>query len=252
MTFATLDGRRIEYRLIPGAAAPKPTIVLLHEGLGCIALWREFPERLARRTGLRTLVYSRFGYGQSDGLQGPRTVDFMHEEARDVLPALLATLGIERPLLVGHSDGGSIALIYAGDHPVAGLALMAPHAFVEDVTVRSIAHVRETFETSGLRGRLAKYHAHVEDAFFGWADIWLDPAFRDWSIEAACRQIAAPMLLIQGRDDEYGTLAQVERIKMQAQGPAEILVLENCGHSPHRDREAAVLDAVAGFAAGLA
>jgi pimeloyl-ACP methyl ester carboxylesterase len=175
----------------------------------------------------------------------------MHEEARHVLPALLDTLGIKRPLLLGHSEGGSIALIHASNHPVAGLALMAPHAFVEDITVRSIAHVRETFETSGLRGRLAKYHTRVEDAFYGWADIWLDPAFRNWSIEALCRQVTAPVLLIQGRDDDYGTLAQVERIKAQTQGPAEILVLEKCGHSPHRDQEAAVLDSIAGFAAGL-
>ena len=257
MHFATVDGRRIEYRLIPGDALARPPLVFLHEGLGSVALWRDFPDRVAARLGARALIYSRFGYGQSDGLTGaipaPRTADFMHREALDVLPALLDQLGIDRPLLIGHSDGASIALIHAAaaDRPVAGLALMAPHVFVEPICVDSIARLRETYRTSDLRARLGKYHARVDDAFLGWADTWLQPAFRAWSIENLLPRVRVPLLLIQGRDDEYGTLAQLDRIEAAAPGPASRLVLEQCGHAPHRDREAAVLAAIVAFARAL-
>jgi pimeloyl-ACP methyl ester carboxylesterase len=252
MPSATVAGRPIEFRMIPGDPA-RPTLVFLHEGLGSAALWRTFPDKVAGRLGARALVYSRFGYGQSDGLLAKRTPRFMHEEALDVLPTLLDRLAIERPLLIGHSDGASIALIFAAaaGRPVAGLALMAPHVFVEPICVESIARIRETYRTSDLKERLAKYHAHVDDAFLGWADTWLLPEFLAWSIEDLLPRVTQPLLLIQGRDDEYGTLAQLDRIEAAVRGPTSRLVLENCGHSPWRDEETAVLAAIAAFAEQL-
>jgi pimeloyl-ACP methyl ester carboxylesterase len=251
MLFTDIDGRAIEYRVIPGAVSDRPPLVFLHEGLGCAALWRDFPDKVARELGAPALVYSRFGYGQSAGLEGPRTPRFMHEEALDVLPVLLDHCGISRPLLIGHSDGASIALIHAASpgRPVAGLVLMAPHIMVEPICVESIARISTIYAKRSLRARLARYHAHVDDAFRGWADIWLDPAFRNWSLETEARALSIPALLIQGREDEYGTLAQIDRIAELAHGPIERLVLEKCGHSPHRDQEAAVLAAIVGFTA---
>jgi pimeloyl-ACP methyl ester carboxylesterase len=253
MSFAVIDGRRIEYAAIPGDAGLRPTLVFLHEGLGSVALWRDFPRKVARRLNAPAVVYSRFGYGQSDGLKAARTPRFMHEEALGVLPALLDGLRIERPVLVGHSDGASIALIHAAAaaRPVRGLVCMAPHVFVEPVCVESIARIRRGYAETGLRQRLAKYHARVDDAFLGWADIWLRPEFLAWSIEDLLDRIDQPLLLIQGRDDEYGTLAQLDRIEARVKGPASRLVLADCGHSPHRDQEAAVLEAIVGFVAGL-
>jgi pimeloyl-ACP methyl ester carboxylesterase len=251
MPFATLDGCRIEYRMLPGDAARLP-LVFLHEGLGCAALWRDFPDKVAKRLGTRALVYSRLGYGKSDGLRAKRTPRFMHEEALDVLPRLLDGLGLARPLLVGHSDGASIALIHAADggRDVAGLVLMAPHVLVEDVTVQSIARIRTSYDTTDLRARLAKFHHHVDDAFLGWAETWLAPAFRNWSIEAEAGRVSVPMLLIQGEDDEYGTLRQLDCIAARTPAPVSRLVLGNCGHSPHRDQPAAVIDAIVAFAVG--
>jgi pimeloyl-ACP methyl ester carboxylesterase len=256
MPFATVTGRSIEFRAIPGDAARHP-LVFLHEGLGSAELWRDFPDKVAARLGAPALIYSRFGYGRSDGLAGPRTIRFMHEEALDVLPALLDQLGMARPLLIGHSDGASIALIHAAAaaRTVAGLALMAPHVFVEPITVASIGSIRDTYRrdtTAGdLRARLAKYHARVDDAFLGWADTWLRPEFLDWSIEDLLAGVTAPTLLIQGRDDQYGTLAQLDRIEAGVKGPVSRLVLEGCGHAPWRDRGAAVIDAIATFAERL-
>jgi pimeloyl-ACP methyl ester carboxylesterase len=254
MSFAAIDGRRIEYAAIPGDAGAAPTLVFLHEGLGSIALWRDFPRKVARRLNVPALVYSRFGYGASDGLAGKRTSQFMHEEALGALPALLDQLRIERPVLIGHSDGASIALIHAAaaGRPVRGLACLAPHVFVEPVCVESIARIRQSYVETDLRERLSKYHARVDDAFLGWADIWLDPAFLTWSIEDLTARIDQPLLLIQGRDDEYGTLAQLDRIEARVKGPTRRLVLPDCGHSPHRDQEAAVLDAIVAFVTGLA
>jgi len=253
MPFVTITGRQLEYRMIPGDQA-KPTLVFLHEGLGSAALWRDFPDKVAGRLGARALVYSRFGYGQSDGLAAERTIRFMHEEALGVLPALLDEFRIERPLLVGHSDGASIALIHAAGsgRPVAGLALMAPHVFVEPVTVESIARIRRTYRETDLRARLSKYHARVDDAFLGWADTWLRPEFLQWSIEELIADVSEPMLLIQGRNDEYGTLEQLDRIAARAQAPVARLALDQCGHAPHRDQEAAVLDAIVAVAQDLA
>jgi pimeloyl-ACP methyl ester carboxylesterase len=254
LRFAEIDGRRVEYRMILGAADARPPLVFLHEGLGSVELWRDFPDKVSRRIGARALVYSRFGYGQSDGLKGKRTPRFMHEEALDLLPRLLDRLGIEAPLLIGHSDGASIALIHAAAaaRPVRGLALMAPHVFVERVCVESIANIREAYLAKpDLKIRLSRYHSRVDDAFLGWADAWLLPEFVDWSIEEMLGGILQPMLLIQGRDDDYGTLAQLDRIEARVKGPVARLVLDRCGHSPHRDQEAAVIDAIASFASKL-
>jgi pimeloyl-ACP methyl ester carboxylesterase len=252
MSFATVDSRRIEYRTIPGDASRTP-LVFLHEGLGSAALWRGFPDKVAARLGAPAVVYSRFGYGRSDGLMGKREPTFMHDEALAVLPPLLDQLGVTHPLLIGHSDGASIALAHAAvsGRPVAGLALMAPHVFVEPICIESIARIRETYLTTDLRERLAKYHENVDDAFLGWADAWLDPRFRDWSLEELLPAITQPLLLIQGVDDEYGTLAQIDRIEVGVHGPVSRLVLERCGHSPHRDQEVAVLEAIVAFAQRL-
>jgi pimeloyl-ACP methyl ester carboxylesterase len=252
MSFAAINGRCIEYAAIPGDAGAAGTLVFLHEGLGSVALWRDFPRKVATRLRAPALVYSRFGYGASDGLQGKRTPRFMHDEALGVLPALLDQLGIDRPILVGHSDGASIALIHAAaaGRPVTGLVCLAPHVFVEPVCVESIAKIRQTYLETDLKQRLAKYHARVDDAFLGWADIWLDPAFRDWSIEDLLDRIDQPLLLIQGENDEYGTLAQLDRIEARVTGSSHRVVLPACGHSPHRDQEAAVIDAIAAFVHG--
>lgn len=252
MPFAIIHGRRLETRIIPGAAE-RPWLVFLHEGLGSVSLWRDFPDKLARRLGMRALIYSRQGYGQSDPLEGPRGVDFMHREALDVMPCLLATYGIKRALFIGHSDGASIALIHAASHPerVAGLALMAPHVLVEAMSQQSIARVTETYERGDLRARLARHHAHVDDAFLGWSRIWLNPSFRTWSLGAECQRLAVPALLIQGEDDEYGTLAQLDAIQQAAPGPMTRLVLPKCGHAPQRDQETAVLAAIERFAGPL-
>jgi pimeloyl-ACP methyl ester carboxylesterase len=249
MSFASIDGRCIEYAAIPGDAGAAGTLVFLHEGLGSVALWRDFPRKVATRLRAPAVVYSRFGYGSSDGLTAKRTPRFMHDEALAVLPALLDQLGIERPILIGHSDGASIALIHtaAAKRSVKGLVCLAPHVFVEPICVESIAKIRQSYFDTDLKQRLAKYHAHVDDAFLGWADVWLGPAFRSWSIEDLLDRIAAPLLLIQGEDDEYGTLAQLDRIQAGVKGPTRRLVLSQCGHSPHRDQEAAVVDAIVAF-----
>lgn len=255
MLHVTIDGVALECALIPGDAAI-PWLVFLHEGLGSVSLWRDFPAKVASRIGARALIYSRRGYGQSDRLAGPRQPTFMHDEALYVLPKLLAHFAISRSLLVGHSDGASIALIYAAAHPeaVVGAVLMAPHVMVEDNSHQSIARIREAYVktgSEGLRERLARHHAHVDDAFFGWADIWLDTRFRNWSLLPECRRLVVPTLLIQGEADEYGTLAQLDAIEQAAQGPLTRMVLARCGHSPQRDQEAAVIDAIATLAAGV-
>jgi pimeloyl-ACP methyl ester carboxylesterase len=245
-------GHSLEYQLIPAHQINRPTLVLLHEGLGSVAMWRDFPARLAAATGCRTLVYSRYGYGQSDVLEESFGTDFMHREGRDALPELLAQLGIERPLLVGHSDGASISLLHAGDgrFDVAGLAVMAPHCFVEDISIRSIEAAKIAFETTDLPAKLGKYHRDVRRTFYGWNDIWLNPDFRGWNIEDCLGGIACPVLAIQGEDDEYGTMAQIEAIAAQARAAPEVelLKLADCRHSPHRDQPLAVIEAICRFA----
>jgi pimeloyl-ACP methyl ester carboxylesterase len=224
--------------------------VLLHEGLGSVDLWRGFPRALHAATGRRLIAFSRHGHGRSEPPPRPRTPAFFHEEALTVLPDLFAQLDVEAPLLVGHSDGGSIALIHAARHPVAGIALLAPHVVVEDVTVTEIRAARERYRDGDLRARMARHHDDVDAAFWGWCDVWLDPAFRDWSVEAEAEDVDCPTLLIQGRDDPYGTLDQLDRIAARVRGPVERLVVPG-GHSPHLEAADEVLAAVTAFSAGL-
>lgn len=251
MPMMTVARTQLEVEYLPGPpdASPKTPLVFLHEGLGSVAMWRDWPGKLCARAGRPGWVYSRRGYGASepvvdvrgpsveaDGVRNGRLLpDYMHHEAWSVLPALLTQLGIARPVLIGHSDGGTIALLHASRHPVSACIVMAPHIVVEDLSVRSISQARQAFIGSDLRQRLARYHQHVDCAFWQWNDIWLDPAFRDFDIRADCRNISAPVLAIQGEDDPYGTLAQIDGIDLP---PARItrLVLTDCGHSPHRDQ----------------
>lgn len=251
MPFLAAAGRSLEYEWIEGGT---PTLVFLHEGLGSIRQWRDFPARVARASRCRALVYNRYGYGHSDVLAEPRVgVRFMHDEALDSLPRVLAALGVERPVLVGHSDGASIALIHAGaGHPVRGLALMAPHVFVEDLCIRSIAEAKRTFETGGIRERLGQYHRDPVKTFHLWNDAWLDPGFRRWNIEEYLPGVRAPVLAIQGEDDAYGTMKQLDAIAQQVAGRCELLKLPRCGHSPQRDQPETVLAALTRFIASLA
>lgn len=223
-------------------------LVLLHEGLGSVSMWREFPAALATRTGSRVMAYSRFGHGQSEPPAQPHTIDFMHEEAA-LLPRILDEAGIEQASLFGHSDGGSIALIAAALSParVASLVLEAPHVFVEDISTASIERTTANYQTGDLRSRLVRHHDNVDVAFRGWSDVWLDPAFRAWNLESLLPRITCPTLVIQGEQDEYGTLRQVDAIGRQVGGPVETVVLQRCGHAPHRDQPEAVLAAVSRF-----
>src|SRR3954465_8755663 len=252
-----VDGHRLEYvRLEPRRApvAGEPTLVFLHEGLGSVALWKDFPAEVVAATDRPALVYSRYGYGKSDPLMNSRSVDYMHREALEVLPQVLDHFKIDSPVLVGHSDGASIALIYAGNakRPVSGVVAMAPHVFVEDITVNSIAEARTAFQRTDLPQKLGRYHDDVVSAFVGWNDIWLHPDFRRWNIEEYLPGIAVPVLLIQGQDDQYGTAAQVSAVARQVSGPVEIIMLSECGHSPHQSpQKAATIAAIARFVARL-
>jgi pimeloyl-ACP methyl ester carboxylesterase len=247
---ATIEGRAIEVAELPGHPALRP-LVLLHEGLGSVGLWRAFPKALASRTGRRVIVFSRFGHGRSAPPPRPRTPAFFHEEALDVLPGLLPQLGAIQPILVGHSDGASIALIHASRHEVTGLALLAPHVFVEEVTLEAIRETRRRYAEGDLRDRMRRHHDDVDAAFRGWCDVWLDPAFRAWNLEAEAEQVGAPMLLVQGADDPYGTLEQLDRIEARVTGPVRRVVVPG-SHSPHLEAAGEVLAALAEFTAGLA
>ncbi len=252
MPFAAAAGRRIEYEWIGEPAQGAPALVFLHEGLGSIRQWREFPVSLVKSTGCAALLYNRYGYGASDVLEGPRAPRFMHEEALESLPQLLSNLGIEAPILVGHSDGASIALIHAGaGHAVRGLALIAPHVFVEEHGLAGIREAKRAFETGDLRERLAKYHRDVAKTFCGWNDVWLSDGFRAWNIEEYLPGVRCPVLAIQGEDDVYGTMAQLETIARNVSGPCEAVKLPACGHAPHRERPDATLAAVSRFVKAL-
>jgi pimeloyl-ACP methyl ester carboxylesterase len=250
---AEIAGCPIVARRIPGRAADAPPLVFLHEGLGSIGLWRDFPDRVAAATGAPVLIYERFGHGRAGPPTEPRGVDYQHREALEVLPRVLDHFGIARPVLVGHSDGASIALIYAGasGRPVHGLVLEAPHVFVEDITLAGIRATVDIWQSTDLPQRLARHHNDAAALFDAWSGIWLSPPFRDWNIENVLAAITAPTLVIQGQDDEYGTPAQVEAIARQVSGPCRTLLLEACGHTPHRDQADAVVRAVAGFVAAL-
>jgi pimeloyl-ACP methyl ester carboxylesterase len=236
-------GRTIDLEVawVGAADAAAPVVVFLHEGLGSVSAWRGFPHAFCTELALRGLVYSRYGYGGS-ALRPPGehwAPDFMHQQAHEVLPALLEALGVQRPWLFGHSDGASIALLYASRFPVAGLVLVAPHLFVEDVSIESIARARDAYAATDLRGRLARHHADPDSAFRGWCDAWLNPAFRRWNIEADIATIQAPILAVQGESDEYGTLEQIHAIQRRLP-KTRLLVLPDCGHSPHRDQPTAL------------
>ncbi|HEX8908425.1 MAG TPA: alpha/beta hydrolase, partial [Anaeromyxobacteraceae bacterium] len=242
------------------AVEGRAPLVFLHEGLGSVAMWRDWPDRLCAATGRAGVVYSRQGYGRSDptpdvrgepaegdgGRSGRLRPDYMHREALDVLPALLRRLGLVRPVLVGHSDGGTIALLHASRHPVAACVVLAPHVIVEEVSLRSIERAREAYTKGDLRARLSRYHADVDIAFWQWNDVWLSPEFRAFDIREDCRRIQAPLLAIQGVDDPYGSMAQLHDIAAAAPH-ARLVEVADCGHSPHRDQPDAVTAAIAGF-----
>jgi pimeloyl-ACP methyl ester carboxylesterase/GNAT superfamily N-acetyltransferase len=248
-TTLTLPTGELELLEIPGDR-DEPALVLLHEGLGSVGLWRGFPRRLAAATGRRTVAFSRYGHGQSDAPPNPRTPSFMHEEAIGVLPQLLADRGLEQPVLVGHSDGASIALIYAARHPVCAVVAIAPHVFVEEMCLVEIRHAREAYATGDLREKMARHHRDPDAAFFGWNDVWLDPEFPNWSITDELERISCPLLLIQGERDQYGTMAQLDTIEQLASGPVRRAHLD-CQHSPPTELPEETVEAIARFVGGL-
>jgi pimeloyl-ACP methyl ester carboxylesterase len=237
-----VPGGRVEYEDVPGDP-DRPPLLFLHEGLGSVGLWRGFHQRVAAATGCRAVAYSRLGHGWSDAPSAPRTTGFMEAEAEVVVPALRAALGLERPVLVGHSDGGSIALLHAGVADVRGLVVMAPHVFVEPVGLASIEAARRAFAGGDLRARMGRRHRDPDAAFHGWNDVWLSVEFRDWDIRPRLGAITCPVLGVQGTDDPYGTVAHVEAVRDRARGPVELLVLD-CGHAPHLERPAETTAAV--------
>jgi pimeloyl-ACP methyl ester carboxylesterase len=250
MPSAKAAGRSLDYEWVGEGSGGKPTLVFLHEGLGSIRQWRDFPARVAAAAGCRALVYDRYGYGKSDVLAEPRrTVRFMHDEALIALPELLRNLNVQSPLLIGHSDGASIALIHAGaGHSVRGVVAMAPHVFIEPICLSSIRKATETFESTDLPARLGRYHRDVRKTFYGWADVWLDPQFEGWDIrDDYLPNIACPVLAIQGYDDEYGTMRQLDDIARRVTAPVELAKLEHCGHAPFRDQPDRVLEKINQF-----
>lgn len=244
-------GRSLEVQQIQGTDPHAPQLVFLHEGLGSVSHWKDFPARVAAVTGCKVTVYSRHGSGNSDLLDGPRPVTYMHDEALSILPELLSKLEITNPILVGHSDGASIALIYAGTHnnSLRGLVVLAPHVFVEDLSVASITDAKVKFQTTNLPEKLARHHRDAAHTFWEWNNIWLHPDFRHWKIEEYLPRITCPTLVIQGEDDQYGTRAHAEAIAKQSGGPVEILMLADCRHSPQRDQPDATLEAIRRFVA---
>ncbi|MEO8450563.1 MAG: alpha/beta hydrolase [Gemmatimonadota bacterium] len=257
MTNATTGTRRLairgaslETRWIGPPPNEAPSIVMLHEGLGSLGLWGQFPEALAGATGCGVFAWSRAGYGGSDPASLPRPLTYMHDEALQALPLLLDTIGFRHGILLGHSDGASIATIYAGgvqDHRIRGLALIAPHFFVEDVSIASIERARVAYEKADLRDRLAKHHANVDVAFRGWNDTWLNPGFRSWDIRESIGYIRVPILIVQGTEDQYGTDAQIQAARDEAYCPVDAVMISGAGHAAHLERPAETLAAVAEF-----
>jgi pimeloyl-ACP methyl ester carboxylesterase len=249
--FLRIGDADLEYRMIGPSPEQAPAIVMLHEGLGSAALWGDFPEKLQAATGAGVFVYSRAGYGGSSPVELPRPLDYMHREALDVLPKLLEAIGFRRGILVGHSDGASIAAIYVGgiqDHRVRAIALIAPHFVVEDISVASIAEIKTSYETTDLRAKLARWHKDVDNAFYGWNGAWLDPKFRAWDISEYLAYIRVPVAIIQGADDRYGTMRQVEMAQEECYCPVDVTLLNGAGHSPHREAPGATLNAISDFA----
>jgi pimeloyl-ACP methyl ester carboxylesterase len=249
-----LGTMRLEFRMIGPRPDAAPTIVMLHEGLGCVGLWGDFPDQLQAATGAGVFVYSRAGYGRSSPVTLPRPLTFMHEEAREVLPKVLDAIGFRRGLLLGHSDGASIAALYAGsvqDHRVRGLILIAPHFFTEDMGIAEIVRAKEAYATTDLRQKLARWHADVDNAFRGWNDAWLDPEFRNWDITEPLAYIRVPILIVQGEDDQYGTQRQIEVARQECYCPVEVALYRGVRHSPHREAPALLLASVSEFAGRL-
>jgi pimeloyl-ACP methyl ester carboxylesterase len=249
--FIRIGASSLEYRMIGPSPDDAPTIVMLHEGLGSAGLWGDFPDKLQAATGCGVVVYSRAGYGASTPVKLPRPLDYMHIEALAVLPKLLDLIGFRRGLLLGHSDGASIAAIYAGgvaDHRIRGLVLIAPHFVVEDISVISIAGIKQAYETTDLRSKLKRWHNDVDNAFYGWNGAWLDRAFRDWDISEYLAYIRVPVALLQGVDDEYGTIRQVEIAREECYCPVDVTIIPGAGHSPHREAPGATLETIAEFA----
>ena len=254
-SFATLGEDRLEYAEIPAGREGLPPLLLLHEGLGSVSMWRDFPYQLAAATGARVVSYSRLGHGRSSARRTPWSNRFMHEEARDVLPPLREALHLERPVLVGHSTGASIALLHAAHDPagVAGVVAMAPLIDLEPGNVESIRQARRIFETTAWRDKLARHHEHaIEEVFAGWNDTWLDAGFRDWSIARDLAAIRCPVLALGGRDDPYSSPRQLELVRENAGGRVEVVLLPDCGHVPYRDLPHETLGAIGGFVEALA
>jgi pimeloyl-ACP methyl ester carboxylesterase len=250
--FLSIGARSLEYRMIGPRPSEAPTLVLLHEGLGCVGLWGDFPGKLAQATGCGVFVYSRAGYGQSSPVTLPRPLTYMHDEAGDGLPALLDEIDFQRGLLIGHSDGASIAAIYAGthqDHRLSGLVLMAPHFFTEDMGIAAIVEARAAYETTDLKPKLARWHKDPDNAFKGWNGAWLDPEFRKWDITEQLAYIRVPILIVQGEDDRYGTVAQIEAAERECYCPVEVALLPGVKHSPQREAPEATLKAISEFTA---
>ena len=254
MPVVNAAGHALHYEWIEDHTPATPTLIFLHEGLGSVRQWRDFPARVVAATGCRALVYDRYGYGQSEVLKEPRrTVRFMHDEALAALPELRSALKLEETILVGHSDGASIALIHAGaGHRVRGVVAMAPHVFIEPVCLSSIRKATRSFETTDLPARLGRYHRDARKTFYGWADVWTENNFKHWDIrEEYLRNIRSPVLAVQGYEDEYGTMAQLDEIARHVSAPCELLKLQNCGHSPFRDQPEGTLAAMTRFIGAL-
>src|SRR2546425_5187858 len=248
--FLDLGPMRLEYRMIGPRPDAAPTIAMLHEGLGCVGLWGDFPDQLQAATGAGVFVYSRAGYGRSSPVTLPRPLSFMHDEAREVLPRLLGRIGFHRGLLLGHSDGASIAAIYAGsiqDHRVRGLVLIAPHFFTEDMGLAEITRTKAAFEAGPLRAKLARWHADPDNAFNAWCGPWLDPEFRKWELGDELAHIRVPILIVQGEDDQYGTVRQIEMAQQECYCPVDVALLPNTRHAPHREAPEATLRATSEF-----
>ncbi|MBV9956221.1 MAG: alpha/beta hydrolase [Pseudolabrys sp.] len=249
--FLQIGSQRLEYRFLGPQPGEAPTLVLLHEGLGSATMWGDFPEKLQKATGCGVFIYSREGYGQSSPAKLPRPLSFMHTEARETLPKILDAIGFQDGLLVGHSDGGSIATIYAGshqDHRLRALVLMAPHFFVEDCTIKSIAEMRQAYDAgSDLRGKLARYHADVDATVRGWSDVWLKGDFKKWDLTEELGYIRVPILIVQGEDDHYGTVAQINAAERDCYCPVEVALLPATKHVPHREAPEKTLEVVSGF-----
>ncbi len=252
MAFLCAAGGRLEYRWTGPGPDQAPTLVFLHEALGCAAMWRDLPEALSARSGFGALNYSRQGHGRSAPAASPRGLDYLHREALEVLPEVLAVTGVRDAVLIGHSDGASIALIYAGQQPalLRGLVLEAPHVFVEPVTLSGIRRAGASYAATDLADRLRRYHGeNTDEVFRAWYDTWLRPDFQNWNIEAMLADIVCATLVLQGRQDAYGTLDQVTAIARRVAGPVQTVVLDDCGHIPHREQRLATADAILQFLA---